>query len=72
MQEQVVDTLCVYLLPVAASPVLLGLLSREIAVTVLLWSEGSSLLNKKGQSVMRSTLEQEFQSVFVAKEVVNH
>lgn len=72
MQEQVIDALSLCLLPVAASLVLLGLLSREMrccytAAVVRRWQ-----FVKKGQSVMRSILEQEFQNVFVVKVVVDH
>lgn len=38
-----------------------GCSARRCAVTLLLCSKCGSLLNKKGQSVMRSTLQQEFQ-----------
>lgn len=49
-----------------------GCSAESCAATLLPWSEGCSLLNKKDQSVMRTTLGQEFQNVFVGKEVVDH
>lgn len=72
LQEQVNDTSSVYLLPVAASLELLGLLSREMCCYTPAVLKMWQFVKQKGSICDEIHSATGISDVFVAKEVVDH